>query len=155
MPNPLDCGGICSAFPRMTVGYILVGKYFSKHLWASSIPLRKQCCDTSGREILGKLQEVCGGRDTFGTSGSEWLLKKAEVVLRMRFSRNSGLWWRCSWIFQINNWGIPQNPQYLKPLSWIEDTPQQWPKPKYSETLGTYQIYFYPFLTYTHHNLNQ
>lgn len=79
-PNPLDCGGVCSAFPRMTVGYILVGtsKYFSKLLWASSIPLRKQCCDTSGREILGTLQEVGGGRDTFGTSGSEWLLKKAE-----------------------------------------------------------------------------
>lgn len=79
-PNPLDCGGVCSTFPRMTVGYILVGKYFSKLLWASSIPLRKQCCDTSGREILGKLKEVCGGRDTFGTSGSEWLLKKAEVL---------------------------------------------------------------------------
>lgn len=64
----------------MTVGYILVGKYFSKLLWASSIPLRKQCCDTSGREIFGKLKKVREGRDTFGTSGSEWLLKKAEVL---------------------------------------------------------------------------
>lgn len=56
----------------------MAGKDFSKFLWASSIPFRKQCCDTCGREILGKLQEVCGGRDTFGTSESEWLLEKAE-----------------------------------------------------------------------------
>lgn len=78
-----------------------------------------------------------------------------KVVLRMRFFRNSGLWWGYSWLFQIKNWDIHQNPQYQKQLSWIEDTPQKWPKPKYSETLGTYQISFCPFLTYTHQNLNQ
>ena len=59
----LDCEGVCSVFPRMAIGKILADKDFGKLLLASSIPLRKQSCDTGGWEIFGKLQEVYGGRD--------------------------------------------------------------------------------------------